>query len=110
LRGARLVARWGVAPVRLAAQVEVAKTQPGLSGGRASAARRPAAQPSSTIPLGLSCGPAAVAPWTRPRRHDDWRGFRNPGEGDPGNSGVDPLDACLMPVANRGRCRAREGA
>ena len=79
-RRARLVARWGVDPVRLAAQAEVAKPQPGGSGGRASVARRPAAQPGPTIPRGLSCGPAALAAVTRPRRRCDWHGFRNPGD------------------------------
>jgi hypothetical protein len=57
-----------------------ARPQPGGSGGRASVARRPAAQPGPTIPRGLSCGPAALAPVTRPRRRCDWHGFRNPGD------------------------------
>ena len=42
----------------------------------------------------LYCGPASADPLTRPRLHYDWHWFWSTGDGDLGNSGVHPIDAC----------------
>ena len=42
----------------------------------------------------LYCGPAAADPLTRPKLHYDWHWFWSTGDGDLGNSGVHPIDAC----------------
>ncbi len=44
----------------------------------------------------LYCGPADVEPLTRPQLHYDWHWFWSTGDGDLGNSGVHPIDACRM--------------
>jgi predicted dehydrogenase len=44
----------------------------------------------------LYCGPAALEPLTRPRLHYDWHWFWSTGDGDLGNSGIHPIDACRM--------------
>lgn len=44
----------------------------------------------------LYCGPAAADPLTRPKLHYDWHWFWSTGDGDLGNSGVHPIDACRM--------------
>ena len=42
----------------------------------------------------LYCGPAEAIPLTRPKLHYDWHWFWSTGDGDLGNSGVHPIDAC----------------
>ena len=44
----------------------------------------------------LYCGPAPADPLTRPKLHYDWHWFWSTGDGDLGNSGVHPIDACRM--------------
>jgi predicted dehydrogenase len=44
----------------------------------------------------LYCGPAPVDPLTRPKLHYDWHWVWSTGDGDLGNSGVHPIDACRM--------------
>ena len=44
----------------------------------------------------LYCGPAEVEPLTRPNLHYDWHWVWSTGDGDLGNSGVHPIDACRM--------------
>ncbi|MBI5770421.1 MAG: Gfo/Idh/MocA family oxidoreductase [Verrucomicrobia bacterium] len=44
----------------------------------------------------LYCGPAPVEPLTRPKLHYDWHWVWSTGDGDLGNSGVHPIDACRM--------------
>lgn len=44
----------------------------------------------------LYCGPAAAEPLTRAKLHYDWHWFWSTGDGDLGNSGVHPIDACRM--------------
>ncbi|MBM3865337.1 MAG: Gfo/Idh/MocA family oxidoreductase [Verrucomicrobia bacterium] len=50
------------------------------------------------LPAGLDydlyCGPAPADPLTRPKLHYDWHWFWSTGDGDLGNSGVHPIDAC----------------
>lgn len=57
----------------------------------------------------LYCGPADVEPLTRSKIHYDWHWFWSTGDGDLGNSGVHPIDACRMlagitGVPKRGLC------
>lgn len=57
----------------------------------------------------LYCGPAPADPLTRPRLHYDWHWFWSTGDGDLGNSGVHPIDACrymagLKGLPRRVRC------
>ncbi|MFM9078846.1 MAG: Gfo/Idh/MocA family protein, partial [Opitutaceae bacterium] len=42
----------------------------------------------------LYCGPSDANPLTRPKLHYDWHWFWSTGDGDLGNSGVHPIDAC----------------
>ena len=44
----------------------------------------------------LYCGPAPADPLTRPKLHYDWHWVWSTGDGDLGNSGVHPIDACRM--------------
>ncbi len=44
----------------------------------------------------LYCGPAEADPLTRPKLHYDWHWVWSTGDGDLGNSGVHPIDACRM--------------
>jgi predicted dehydrogenase len=44
----------------------------------------------------LYCGPAAADALTRPKLHYDWHWVWSTGDGDLGNSGVHPIDACRM--------------
>jgi len=44
----------------------------------------------------LYCGPAAAEALVRPKLHYDWHWFWSTGDGDLGNSGVHPIDACRM--------------
>jgi predicted dehydrogenase len=44
----------------------------------------------------LYCGPATVDPLTRPKLHYDWHWVWSTGDGDLGNSGVHPIDACRL--------------
>jgi len=44
----------------------------------------------------LYCGPAEVELLTRPKLHYDWHWFWSTGDGDLGNSGIHPIDACRM--------------
>jgi predicted dehydrogenase len=50
----------------------------------------------SSLDYDLYCGPAPVDPLTRPRLHYDWHWLWSTGDGDLGNSGVHPIDACRM--------------
>jgi predicted dehydrogenase len=57
----------------------------------------------------LYCGPAPADPLTRPKLHYDWHWFWSTGDGDLGNSGVHPIDACrymagLNGLPRRVRC------
>ena len=57
----------------------------------------------------LYCGPAPADPLTRPKLHYDWHWFWSTGDGDLGNSGVHPIDACrymagLTGLPRRVRC------
>lgn len=52
-------------------------------------------QPTS-LDYDLYCGPAAADPLTRPKLHYDWHWVWSTGDGDLGNSGVHPIDACRM--------------
>jgi predicted dehydrogenase len=75
--------------------------RPGI--GRA-APHRPA-----SLDYDLYCGPAAADPLTRPKLHYDWHWFWSTGDGDLGNSGVHPIDACrfmagLTGLPRRVRC------
>ena len=44
----------------------------------------------------LYCGPAEAELLTRPKLHYDWHWFWSTGDGDLGNSGIHPIDACRM--------------
>jgi predicted dehydrogenase len=75
--------------------------RPGI--GRA-APHRPAG-----LDYDLYCGPAPADPLTRPKLHYDWHWFWSTGDGDLGNSGVHPIDACrymagLTGLPRRVRC------
>lgn len=75
--------------------------RPGI--GRA-APHRPAG-----LDYDLYCGPAPANPLTRPKLHYDWHWFWSTGDGDLGNSGVHPIDACrymagLTGLPRRVRC------
>ncbi|MBI5692480.1 MAG: Gfo/Idh/MocA family oxidoreductase [Verrucomicrobia bacterium] len=50
----------------------------------------------TTLDYDLYCGPAAAEPLTRPKLHYDWHWVWSTGDGDLGNSGVHPIDACRM--------------
>lgn len=50
----------------------------------------------------LYCGPAPAEPLTRPRLHYDWHWVWSTGDGDLGNSGVHPIDACRMLAGTSG--------
>ena len=57
----------------------------------------------------LYCGPAPADPLTRSKLHYDWHWFWSTGDGDLGNSGVHPIDACrymagLTGLPRRVRC------
>jgi predicted dehydrogenase len=52
----------------------------------------------SDLDYDLYCGPAPLVPLTRPRLHYDWHWVWSTGNGDLGNSGVHPIDACRMLV------------
>jgi hypothetical protein len=57
---------------------------------------RAAPHTPANLDYDLYCGPAAAEPLTRPRLHYDWHWFWSTGDGDLGNSGVHPIDACRM--------------
>lgn len=65
------------------------------------------------VPPGLDydlyCGPAPLAPLTRPRLHYDWHWVWATGNGDLGNSGVHPIDACRLLVGGTGVPRRVRG-
>lgn len=44
----------------------------------------------------LWCGPAPLEPLARPNLHYDWHWVWSTGDGDVGNSGIHPFDACRM--------------
>jgi hypothetical protein len=50
-------------------------------------------QPPPGINYDLFCGPASLAPLTRPQFHYDWHWFWPTGDGDLGNNGIHFLDA-----------------
>ncbi len=84
-----------------AAHVAWYEYRPGI--GRA-APHRPAG-----LDYDLYCGPAPADPLTRPKLHYDWHWFWSTGDGDLGNSGVHPIDACrfmagLAGLPRRVRC------
>jgi len=84
-----------------AAHVAWYEYRPGI--GRA-APHRPAG-----LDYDLYCGPAPADPLTRPKLHYDWHWFWSTGDGDLGNSGVHPIDACrfmagLTGLPRRVRC------
>ena len=57
---------------------------------------RSAPHKPTTLDYDLYCGPAAADPLTRPKLHYDWHWVWSTGDGDLGNSGVHPIDACRM--------------
>jgi predicted dehydrogenase len=50
-------------------------------------------QPTAGVNYDLFCGPASLAPLTRPQFHYDWHWFWPTGDGDLGNNGIHFLDA-----------------
>ena len=50
-------------------------------------------QPPAGVNYDLFCGPASIAPLTRPQFHYDWHWFWPTGDGDLGNNGIHFLDA-----------------
>ena len=50
-------------------------------------------RPPAGINYDLFCGPAPLAPVTRPQFHYDWHWFWSTGDGDLGNNGIHFLDA-----------------
>ena len=50
-------------------------------------------QPPAGVNYDLFCGPASIAPLTRPQFHYDWHWFWATGDGDLGNNGIHFLDA-----------------
>lgn len=57
---------------------------------------RAAPHQPANLDYDLYCGPAAADPLTRPKLHYDWHWVWSTGDGDLGNSGVHPIDACRM--------------
>lgn len=58
-----------------------------------------------TLDYDLYCGPATNDPLTRPKLHYDWHWVWSTGDGDLGNSGVHPIDACRMMAGITGHPR-----
>lgn len=57
---------------------------------------RAAPHKPTNLDYDLYCGPAETEPLTRPKLHYDWHWVWSTGDGDLGNSGVHPIDACRM--------------
>ena len=63
------------------------------TGHRAPIGGPGAFQPPAGVNYDLFCGPAPIAPLTRPQFHYDWHWFWPTGDGDLGNNGIHFLDA-----------------
>ena len=60
--------------------------------GRGSIGAKGKYSPPKSVDYNLFCGPAPLAPVTRPRFHYDWHWIWNFGNGDLGNSGIHRVD------------------
>ncbi len=63
-------------------------------------------QPPASVDYDLFCGPAPLAPVTRPRFHYDWHWFWDYGNGDLGNSGIHRVDIARWALGLTGPGRA----